>query len=541
MRCEICEPECKLQKRILIIVFFLGLFAAIGGAIWQTSPGYMDAYYYYSGGVSLAQGEGFSEQFLWNYLDDPEGLPHAAFSYWMPLTSFVAAGGIKLFSGLAGLFRGAQLSFILIAACIPPLTAGLAWQLTGEKKFAWFAGLLAVFMGYYQPFIAAVDAFGIYMLLGGLFFLIAAREWRSKYLLLGLLAGLMHLARADGLLWLGMAGLAVLVDQMHENPSRFWKLVFSKKVVVNGVTAIGGYLLILGPWMVRNYLAFGSPLAPGGSRTIWVLDYDELFAYPAEMLTFSRWWAAGLGELIKMRYDALIVNLQSSAASLGMLFPGVLAVLGFFRMRRSKPVQLGVLYWIVLIVVMSAVFPFAGMRGGFFHSGAALMPLIWVMVPVGVEALTDWSVKTFKWQSRKIKPFYIGLVFVYVVLFSFGITVNNVIGTDSKRAPVWNETERQYLAVEAALNDFAADPDAVIVCATPPAYYVINGRSAIAMPDGGLEPLVEVIERYQVGYVLVEENHPDELEVLYYHPEDIDGLKYLTTVEGVHIFSWEGE
>jgi hypothetical protein len=530
-----------MQKRDFLVLFILGLIGALGSAYLQTSPGYMDAYYYFYGGASLAQGEGFTEMFLWNYLDDPAGLPHAAFSYWMPLTSFVAAVGIKLFSGIIGAFRGAQLSFILIAACIPALTAALAHELTGEKKHAWFSGLLAVFMGYYQPFITAVDAFGIYMLLGGVFYLVVAKEWRSKYLLLGLLAGLMHLARADGLLWLGMAGLAALVNRLHEQRSRIYKAIFNKTVILNGLAALGGYLLVLTPWFVRSYAVFGTLLSPGGSKTIWVLDYDELFSYPAEILTFDHWWAAGFSVLLKTRYDALLINLQSSVASLGMVFPGALAVLGIFRFRRDRRVQLGLLYWLLLIFVMTVVFPFAGMRGGFFHSGAALMPLIWVMIPPGLDVLTDWSVSTFKWQTGKIKPFYVGLLFVYVILFSLGTILNTIVGPDPEEAPIWNETLRQYQAVEEVLQGLEAPPLAVVVSATPPAYTAITGRPAIAMPDGVIEPLVAVIERYQASYVLVEENHPDEIEALFLHPEDVDELKYLSTVEGVHIFVWEGE
>ena len=50
----------------------------------QPAPGYMDAEYYYAGGLQLAAGRGFTQPFLWNYLDQPEGLPHPAFTYWMP-------------------------------------------------------------------------------------------------------------------------------------------------------------------------------------------------------------------------------------------------------------------------------------------------------------------------------------------------------------------------------------------------------------------------------------------------------------------------
>jgi hypothetical protein len=530
-----------MRKRTLLILLVIGLVSALGSAYLQTNPGYLDAYYYYAGGVSLANGEGLVENFLWNYLDDPAGLPHAGFAYWMPLTSFAAALGIKVFSGFLEIFRAAQLNFILVAACIPPLTALLAWEITEEQKFVWMSGLLAAFMGYYQPFITAVDSFGTVMLVGGLFFLVYVKVQRWRYFLLGLLAGLMHLARADGLLWLGVGGLAVLLDRLHQQPSRLVKAIFSKQVIRNGLLVLGGYLLVMMPWFVRTYLEFGVPLSPGGSRAIWLLDYDELFSYPAGVLTFSHWWSAGIGELISVRYDALIVNLQSSAASMGMLVPGGMALLGMFRFRRHRAMQLGALYWLVLIFVMSVVFPYAGMRGGFFHSGAALMPLIWVMVPPGIEVLTDWSVKTFKWQAKKIRPFYVGMLFIYVVLFSVGITMTNIVGTDPEGGIIWDKTMRQYQAVEEALMEMEVDPETVIVCATPPAYTVLNGRPAIALPDGGIDPLLAVVERYQAGFVLVEESHPDELEELFYHPEDIGQLRYITTVEGVHIFSWEGE
>ncbi|MEN8242241.1 MAG: hypothetical protein ABFS17_09995, partial [Chloroflexota bacterium] len=342
-----------MPRRYYLGLFLLGLIAALVSAYLQTSPGYMDAYYYYYNGVQLAEGAGFNEMFIWNYLDSPTGLPHAAFSYWMPFTSFIAAAGIKLFSGIWGVFRSAQISFILIAACIPPLTAALSWEITKGRKFAIFSGLLAAFMGYYQPFVVAVDAFGIYMLLGGLFFLTAIKDWSGKNFLLGLLAGLLHLTRADGILWLGMAALVVVFEQPPEDRLSLLRRVFNKKNIAAGMVVFVGYLVILTPWFLRNYFAFGSILSPGGGSTIWVLDYDELFAYPAEILTFSRWWDAGITELLRIRFEALLINLQSTGASLGMIFPGVLAFLGAFRYRKERLIQLGFSYWLLLILVMT--------------------------------------------------------------------------------------------------------------------------------------------------------------------------------------------
>jgi hypothetical protein len=50
------------------------LFCILGRL--QPVPGYMDAEYYYAGAIRLHEGYGFTQPFLWNYLDEPAGLPH---------------------------------------------------------------------------------------------------------------------------------------------------------------------------------------------------------------------------------------------------------------------------------------------------------------------------------------------------------------------------------------------------------------------------------------------------------------------------------
>ena len=47
------------------------------------------------------------------------------------------------------------------------------------------------------------DNYGPFMLLGGLVFLLMKTKHWWAYLIMGILVGLMNLARSDGLLWLG--------------------------------------------------------------------------------------------------------------------------------------------------------------------------------------------------------------------------------------------------------------------------------------------------------------------------------------------------
>jgi len=197
-----------MSRRISILLFVLGLAVALGTASLQQLPGYLDSDYYFAGGLQLVEGKGFSEPFLWNYLDDPAGIPHPSHTYWYPLSSILAAFGMLVTGQHA--YAAARLIFILIAACIPPLTAALAFDMTKDRSLALTSGLLAVFSVYYLPFMPVTDNYGPYMLLGGAIFLLAKTKGWWPFLLMGLLAGLMNLARSDGLLWLSLVGLLAL-------------------------------------------------------------------------------------------------------------------------------------------------------------------------------------------------------------------------------------------------------------------------------------------------------------------------------------------
>ena len=148
--------------RLLILV---GLLAAFAAAWWVRTPGYMDAEYYFATAKQLAIGQGFNEPFLWNYLNDPAGLPHASHQYWMPLVSLLAAAPMALF-GQA--FRAAQVPFLLLTATLPWLTSRLALSMGATSRQAWLAGLLAACSGFFLPFMLTTDSFSLYALLGTL-------------------------------------------------------------------------------------------------------------------------------------------------------------------------------------------------------------------------------------------------------------------------------------------------------------------------------------------------------------------------------------
>ena len=508
----------------------------------------MDSEYYFAGGLRLAQGHSFSEMLVWNYLgvrpNDLAQLPQPSHGYWMPLTSMLAALGMWL-TGSQQFWAG-RLGFLGLAALLPVFTAALSFSFTRQRGQAWLAGLLAVFSAFYFPYTATTDAFGPYMLFGVLFWLLlrwdpSGNGWRQLLFPLGLgaLAGGMHLSRADGLLWLSVAGLAAV---WHGSPDKSRtesiRTDWPNRAVQAALCGLG-YLLIMGPWLLRNQNVFGTLLSPGGSQALWMTDYNELFIYPASLLTLQRWWASGLGAILRDRAWAFGLNLQTAIAVQGEVFLLPLILAGLWKLRRETSVRWGVFAWLLTFGVMTLVFPYAGARGGFFHSGAAFQPLFWAVAPIGLEAFLAWGGRVRRWnlaQARRV--FQTALVLLAVLLSGF-VFYNRVIGEDFSQ-PGWNRGEQKYMRLEQELAALGAQPGDVVMVNNPPGYFLASQRPAISIPYGGLSTLLSVAERYQAQYLLVELEQVQGVE-LFAAPGDQPGLHYLENLDGVRIYQFTGE
>jgi hypothetical protein len=188
---------------------------------------------------------------------------------------------------------------------------------------------------------------------------------------------------------------------------------------------------------------------------------------------------------------------------------------------------------------MSFVFPFAGFRGGFFHSGAALMPLVWALIPIGLDRLSDWTVGKFKWEKRKIGKFFLILVVVYAVFFSGLNVVGKIYGEDIDLAPAWSLEIREYQELEDYLQEIGVKPDDIIMVRNPPGYALVGNKPAVVTPEGGLDTLLAVAQRYQVSFILLSVHHSEGLDDLYNNPQDGESLMYIETINETHIFKVE--
>ncbi len=500
-------------------LYLIGLILAAAWASFQAAPGYMDADYYYLGGVQLAEGKGFWEDVLWNYLDDPTGLPHPSHAYWMPLASMLAAAGM-LAAGTTS-FWAARLPFLLLAAGLPVLSAALGYRLTGRRGLAWLAGLLGLAPGFYAPYVTLTETFTLYMLLGGGILLVVGTPrveigWKQAAGL-GVLAGGMHLARADGVLWL--AGCLV------------WIVWEGWRARQRGLKLMGQILLMLvlygavmGVWFGRNQSVFGEWMPPGGSRALWITTYDETYSYPADKLTPERWLSQGAAGLLEARWDALKMNLQTA---LGVQFQIVLlplAILGFFCVRQKREAQLGGLMWLATLGVMTIVFPFAGSRGGFFHSGAAVQPLIWGLSAVGLDAAVEWAARKRRWNPKQAVMVLGGGLVMINLAVSASLYAANVIGEDASQ-PKWSQSWENARRTAALIQAQGGGKQDVVMINNPPGFTAANRQPAISVPNEPAAVMLEAARRYQARWLVLDENVPKPLEGLFLHPKSWDGLR----------------
>jgi hypothetical protein len=517
-----------MARSDLLALFFIGLLVAGFVASLQNSPGYMDADYYMAGGLRLVQGHGFSEIILWNYLDDPAGLPHPSHSYWMPLASILAAAGMWL-TGQHD-FHSARLPFILLAGIVPPLTSLLAYRLTARRNLAWISGLLAAFPAYNIVYLATTDNFVTYAVLGALFFILLPYTSRKALFGLGLVVGLMNFTRSDGLLWLPLSLLALLLKLVDLYGFKLQQ--WFKQFLLSGSFVLLAYLLVMLPWFARNWIEFGALMPPGGLRAVFLVEYGDTFFYPASQLTFERWLAAGWQAIMEARLIALAWNMGTGFAVQGgiLLFPFILV--GGWHLRRDLRIKIAGLAWVALFLVMSLVFPFAGSRGGFLHAGVALMPLGWALAPLGLERVVA-AVRRRNWFTPQAWHVFSAMLLVINLGLSLLILNLRVINGN------WDLSDQDFRQAEARLLASGAQPDAVMMTTNPPGYYIASGRPAIVNPDAALPEILATARAYHARYLMLRVNStPKSLTPFLEQTQSAPELRLLFSDENTAVYEF---
>jgi hypothetical protein len=525
------------QWRHVGLLFVLALAVRLLTAWPLRQPGYTDAYYYAIGARQLDRGQGFNEPFIWNYLDPPASVPHAGYQYWMPLAAMLGGLGMAL---LGESFRAMQAPFVLLSALLPLVAYAVAWDLTGKSRYAILAGLLAVFPGFYTHVLVLPDNFAPFALAGSVCLWAAGRGLQDAggvagrgrqpawFGLAGLAAGLGHLARADGILLAGVALVAAAIPgRLPANRSKIGTRNLASLAMV-----AAGYLLVMGPWFIRNWRAFGTPLAGAGLQTLFLTNYDDLFAYgrPPTLASYLAW---GWGPILSSKAEALLLNLQRFWIENLLVFLLPFTALGLWRLRRDRLLWPFFLYLPLLFLAMTIAFTFPGTRGGLFHSGGALMPALFAAVGPGLEIALRWAARRIRgWQARKAWPvFSAALVGLAILLTVFALGRAGVFSGE------WNNRDRGYTDIGDWLARQGAS-EAVVMVGDAPGFAWHTGQRAVAIPNEPLDAILAVAQRYGARYLVLDSARPRTTDALYAGKATVPGLSLRYTT-GANDKSWQ--
>ncbi len=473
------------RQRLSLIGLALGGLAV--QALWAlrlSQPAYMDAAYYATNGSRLANGFGFTEQIIWQYLNHPTSLPTPSHTYWMPLASLLSALGETLWPS----FRGMQLPFVVLAGLLPLLSFAIVKQLGGNLRQAVVAGLFTMAGGFYAAVWGQPETFAPFAWLGGGSLLLMARAQRwPTWLAAGLLSGLAFLTRSDGSLLL-LTGLLLLAWQG-------WRTKQWPSAVTGGLAFLLGALAVMAPWL-PHMLRHPSPAL----QTMWLTTYDDLFSLGRDhtLATFLAW---GCPNFVRSRLMGLSVAGQSFVAISGLIFLTPLVVWGWinrWRAQRSAVLPL-TLFSVMLFGTMALIFTFPGSRGGLFHASVAIFPWTMALAALGLDLAIDWvAARLSHWEPATAKPRF-GLL---AILGAFALSL--VIGLRRPTAPV------QYGVVASQLPT-----SAVVMVGDAPSFHYQTGLAALSLPNEPLDTVLLGADPFNVTHLLLDPNRPQPLADLY--------------------------
>ncbi len=528
----------------ITVIFLFALAVRLVTALPLQQPGYMDAYYYYDGGESLYRGGGFNEDFIWNYLDDPQGLPRPSHLYWMPLSSILVYFSFLLFGAS---YRAAQMPFILLSSFLPLIAYYISYRISGQQRHALSAALFTIFSGFYLVYWVSPDNLSPFAVTASLSLVVMAEGLKSgnpwTLGLTGFLAGLSHLARADGPLLLLSLFIAVLVEAWRRRRKKqrigenngLWRMANGGFLCLPGIRplllgllfALAGYLLIMMPWFYRNWRVIGTPLSGAGVKTLFLRDYDDLYSYN-DRLTWGSYLAWGWGSILRSKLEAAWLNLQTLLAVDLMIFLAPLAAIGLWQLRRQGEFLPFFIYGPLLYLTMTLVFTFPGFRGGMLHSSTALLPHLFAAAMIGLDTAVIWLARFRPWHVPTAQKFFT-TGFVLLALFLSAFIYHGRILGGQPFNPTWNQRDLVYGEIAAWLEEHAP-PQAAVMVGNPPSFYYHSGRPCVVVPNEGLEAVLQIARRYEVDYLVLDENRPHPLAEIYSDQVEVSQLELQLTL-----------
>ncbi len=501
--------------RTPLALYLLALVARIAVAAGFPDPAYPDSFYYVDVARRIADGHGFSVDFLWIFAEvggripaNPV-LPIPSNAHWMPLASLAQVPFIWVLGPTA---MASALPFALFGALAAPLAWAIARDAGARPLVAVGAGLMTAFPALTFAFMAQPDNFSFYQpLVAGALFLggRGLRGSRRDFALAGLLAGLATLSRNDGVLVLGVLGLAFLWDRFRS--WRSWAGEPRRPARVPLLAAIGAVVLFAAPvvpWLARQVAVFGSisPSSASG-KVLFIRDIGEWnsITTPASL---DHLLGMGIGPLLMTRIGGL-GNALLIFTILGCAFALAPFMLAGAWKRRSDATFGPYLGYATVLFAFSTLVSAVHVPGGtFIHSAVALLPHGFVLALEGVLATVGAiAARRSTWNAAQASRVFVTGTVAFTVIAAVAGSFATHAGWETKRARMQDAA--------AALNAVAGPEDRVMSIDAS-GYRYWSGHGGVVLVNDPLDTVREVAQAYEIRWLILERSDsvPAAAEIL---------------------------
>ncbi|HEY0443374.1 MAG TPA: glycosyltransferase family 39 protein [Candidatus Limnocylindrales bacterium] len=464
-------------------------------------PAYPDSYYYVDVARALQATGRLEVDFVWIFgevggrIPLVPVLPVASNAHWLPLSSFLQVPFIAAFGATAW---ASALPMILIGSLSAPLTWLIAREAGARREIQIGASLLAAIPAAGAVFMPQPENFAILQPLVAATVWLTARGLKGhtrSYVLAGFLVGLASLARNDGFI-LGLAVALVFVwDRARALRSR--GVVAPRIPLAAAIGCFAMYLVVMGPWYVRQLAVFGSlsPTTSGGSA-LWIRTIDEWNSITANP-SLGSFLAQGIGPIVSSRVGGLVSAVGQFAVIICSVLLVPFVVAGAWLRRRS--VDFGPWFVYVVLVFLGAMllYPLHVPGGAFIHSAVGLEPHAYILALEGVVAgVAAVARRRPAWNEATAGPIFVGAIVALTIATAalYAIPVQRS----------WADSRAPRLALAAQLDRLGVAADDRLLTIDAAGFKYFTGRGGVVTPDDPIDTIEAVARAYRTRWLVLE-------------------------------------
>jgi 4-amino-4-deoxy-L-arabinose transferase-like glycosyltransferase len=474
-------------RRNLLFICLAALAFRLLMLVFIHNPGMDDSLHYYNLGRRLAQGQGFTIDYVWQYLRLYNNLTHPI-DYWMPLAGIIAAGSMKIFgiNTFAGVFP-----FLLMGSLVPLLVYAAARQYHTDERTALIAAAFAIALPeFIWQSTRLLTTTPNMLLIGGsvllLTYSLQKGQWWT-FALSGILAGLAYLNRNDAALLIPMTVALLLVYAIwgRKHIRKQWAYLL--------LTAFAAFLVLL-PWSLRNVRELGQVGMLENNRIFFMVEYNDHHSYDNQRITLERMLAELTpAQIIGKRVFELAAAIKQIIVSLQpVLIIGVVGGVLLMVWRRDSDMWVAsapvLILLLGIIVAYPLLIPMKNQGGSFRMALGTLLPLL---LPFAAYSLT---------QAIEKRVLQIATT-VLIIGLSALLSVD-MLRLQTATIDQYHTFVRQIVAMTETLPDVTGDGEVHLMTQDPIAlsYY---GVSSALVPNGTRDQIIEAAQRYQIDYVML--------------------------------------